>query len=207
MNPGEKVGIVGRTGAGKSTISMALTRIVELMGGKIEIDGVDISKLDIADLREQITMIPQDPIMFSGTLRYNLDPFDESTDERITDLIKKAGLEYLFEGVSKQELKEKHEKELKNKLSGKAEEDESSSSETKDEEKEDKKEDEKKDEKAEDEEEDGKGLKFKVQEEGKNLSVGERQLICIIRAILRCNKIVILDEATANIDVVTEQAI
>lgn len=207
MNPGEKVGIVGRTGAGKSTISMALTRIVELMGGKIEIDGVDISKLDIADLREQITMIPQDPIMFSGTLRYNLDPFDESTDERITDLIKKAGLEYLLEGVSKQELKEKHEKELKNKLSGKAEEDESSSSETKDEEKEDKKEDEKKDEKAEDEEEDGKGLKFKVQEEGKNLSVGERQLICIIRAILRCNKIVILDEATANIDVVTEQAI
>ena len=207
MNPGEKVGIVGRTGAGKSTISMALTRIVELMGGKIEIDGVDISKLDIADLREQITMIPQDPIMFSGTLRYNLDPFDESTDERITDLIKKAGLEYLLEGVSKQELKEKHEKELKNKLSGKTEEDESSSSETKDEEKEDKKEDEKKDEKAEDEEEDGKGLKFKVQEEGKNLSVGERQLICIIRAILRCNKIVILDEATANIDVVTEQAI
>ena len=182
---------------------MALTRIVELMGGKIEIDGVDISKLDIADLREQITMIPQDPIMFSGTLRYNLDPFDESTDERITDLIKKAGLEYLLEGVSKQELKEKHEKELKDKLSGKAEEDESSSSETKDEEKED----EKKDEKAEDEEEDGKGLKFKVQEEGKNLSVGERQLICIIRAILRCNKIVILDEATANIDVVTEQAI
>ena len=202
MNPGEKVGIVGRTGAGKSTISMALTRIVELMGGKIEIDGVDISKLDIADLREQITMIPQDPIMFSGTLRYNLDPFDESTDERITELIKKAGLEYLLEGVSKQELKEKNEKALKDKLSGKAEEDESSSSETKDDEK--KEEDEKKDEKAEDEEEDGKGLKFKVQEEGKNLSVGERQLICIIRAILRCNKIVILDEATANIDVVTE---
>lgn len=182
---------------------MALTRIVELMGGKIEIDGVDISKLDIADLREQITMIPQDPIMFSGTLRYNLDPFDESTDERITELIKKAGLEYLLEGVSKQELKEKHEKELKDKLSGKTEEDESSSSETKD----DEKKDEEKDEKKEDEEEDGKGLKFKVQEEGKNLSVGERQLICIIRAILRCNKIVILDEATANIDVVTEQAI
>ena len=173
------------------------------MGGKIEIDGVDISKLDIADLREQITMIPQDPIMFSGTLRYNLDPFDESTDERITELIKKAGLEYLLEGVSKQELKEKHEKELKDKLSGKTEEDESSSSETKD----DEKKDEEKDEKKEDEEEDGKGLKFKVQEEGKNLSVGERQLICIIRAILRCNKIVILDEATANIDVVTEQAI
>ena len=207
VNPGEKVGVVGRTGAGKSTISMALTRIVELMGGKIEIDGQDISKLDIEALRSQITMIPQDPIMFSGTLRYNLDPFDENTDERITELIKKAGLEYLLEGVSKQELKEKHEKELKNKASGKAEEEEeSSSTEGKEDEKEKKTEE--KDKKAEEkEEEDGKGLKFKVQEEGKNLSVGERQLICIIRAILRCNKIVILDEATANIDVVTEQAI
>ena len=208
VNPGEKVGVVGRTGAGKSTISMALTRIVELMGGKIEIDGQDISKLDIEALRSQITMIPQDPIMFSGTLRYNLDPFDENTDERITELIKKAGLEYLLEGVSKQELKEKHEKELKNKASGKTEEDEGSSSEGKEDEKEKEKKTEEKDDKAEEkEEEDGKGLKFKVQEEGKNLSVGERQLICIIRAILRCNKIVILDEATANIDVVTEQAI
>ena len=111
-------------------------------------------------------MIPQDPIMFTGSLRFNLDPFEENSDERITELIKKAGLEYLLEGVSKKELKEKH----------------STSSE-------------------------GKGLGFKVQEEGKNLSVGERQLICIIRAVLRCNKIVILDEATANIDVVTEKAI
>ena len=196
VQPGEKVGVVGRTGAGKSTISMALTRIVELMGGKIEIDGVDISKLDIADLRNQITMIPQDPIMFSGTLRYNLDPFDQSTDERMIELIKKAGLEYLLEGVSKQELKDKKARELK---SGKEEKEESSSAEDKDDaDKTDK------GEKAEDEEEDGKGLKFKVQEEGKNLSVGERQLVCIIRAILRCNKIVILDEATANIDVVTE---
>lgn len=183
---------------------MALTRIVELMGGKIEIDGVDIANLDIEDLREQITMIPQDPIMFSGTLRYNLDPFDECTDERMIELIKKAGLEYLLEGVSKQELKEKHEKELKDKLAGKTEDDESSSRENKEDEKKDEKNDEKKDEKAKDDEEDGKGLKFKVKEEGKNLSVGERQLICIIRAILRCNKIVILDEATANIDVVTE---
>ena len=207
VSPGEKVGIVGRTGAGKSTISMALTRIVELMGGKIEIDGVDIANLDIADLREQITMIPQDPVMFSGTLRYNLDPFDESSDERMIELIKKAGLEYLLEGVSKQELKEKHEKELKAKKAGKDEDAESSSSETKEADEKKDEADEKKDEKDEEDEDDGKGLKFKVKEEGKNLSVGERQLICIIRAILRNNKIVILDEATANIDVVTEQAI
>ena len=77
VGPGQKVGIVGRTGAGKSTISMAIMRIVELAGGKIEIDGVDISKIDLTVLRSQITMIPQDPILFSGTLRFNLDPFDE----------------------------------------------------------------------------------------------------------------------------------
>jgi len=159
-------------------------------------------------------MIPQDPIMFTGTLRYNLDPFDECTDEKMNDLIKKAGLEYLLEGVSKKELKDKAEKEAKEKarkdLLG-----EESSSENEDETKEEKEEesskkteesDKKKDKKKE-EEDDGKGLKFKVQEEGKNLSIGERQLICIIRAILRSNKIVVLDEATANIDVVTEQAI
>ena len=152
--------------------------------------------------------------MFTGTLRYNLDPFDECTDEKMNDLIKKAGLEYLLEGVSKKELKDKAEKEAKEKarkdLLG-----EESSSENEDETKEEKEEesskkteesDKKKDKKKE-EEDDGKGLKFKVQEEGKNLSIGERQLICIIRAILRSNKIVVLDEATANIDVVTEQAI
>ena len=238
--PGEKIGVVGRTGAGKSTISMALTRIVELQSGTIAIDGLDISKVGIARLRSEITMIPQDPIMFEGTLKYNLDPFDESTEERMIELIKKAGLEYLLEGVSRKELKDKEEKEAKEKarkaLLGEDEEDEKSDDDKKDEKKEDdkkdEKSDEKKDEKSDDkkeddkkeddkkeddkkdgekkdekEEDDGKGLKFKVQEEGKNLSVGERQLVCIIRAILRCNKIVILDEATANIDVVTEQAI
>ena len=177
---------------------MALTRIVELVGGKIEIDGVDISKLELADLRSQITMIPQDPVMFSGTLRFNLDPFDEASDERITELIKKAGLEYILEGKSKLELEEeqknaerKKELELSDDQS-----DEKTTSETTNEEDKAKK---------DDNEEDNKGLKFQVKEEGKNLSVGERQLICIIRAILRSNRIVILDEATANIDVVTEQ--
>lgn len=197
VTPGHKVGVVGRTGAGKSTLSMALTRIVELADGKIEIDGQDISKLPIADLRNQITMIPQDPVMFSGSLRFNLDPFDEAGDDRITELIKKAGLEYLLEGKSKVELEEER-KALAKKLEmqGSEESEEGSTAEATEEDKEVKEED-----------DEGKGLKFKVKEEGKNLSVGERQLICIIRAILRSNRIVILDEATANIDVVTEQTI
>ena len=107
---GHKVGVVGRTGAGKSTVSIALTRIVELVGGKIEIDDVDISKLDLAVLRNKITMIPQDPMIQLGTLRMNIDPFNECTDERIIDLIKKAGLEYLFEGKSKQEIFEEQQR-------------------------------------------------------------------------------------------------
>ena len=244
VEAGEKVGVVGRTGAGKSTLFMALTRIVELEEGKIEIDGQDISKVDLKALRNQITMIPQDPTLFTGSLRFNLDPFDQYTDERIHELIKKAGLEYLLEGTSKKEIedkkkKEEEEKKKKDEVAAaaegasdsedsddedakkkkeeekkKKEEEEKKKSEDKDEKKDDeKKDDEKKDEVLDKEkqrkklEEEGKGLYFKVQEEGKNLSVGERQLVCIIRAILRCNKLVVLDEATANIDVVTEKAI
>jgi len=73
---GQKVGVVGRTGAGKSTLFTALTRIVELDGGKIEIDGQDISRVNLKILRDSITMIPQDPTLFTGSLRFNLDPFD-----------------------------------------------------------------------------------------------------------------------------------
>ena len=83
VRPGEKIGIVGRTGAGKSTISLALSRILEIEEGSIEIDGVDISKLDLQTLRKQVTQIPQDPVLFTGSLRHNLDPFRKETDERI----------------------------------------------------------------------------------------------------------------------------
>ena len=72
--PGEKIGVVGRTGAGKSTICLSLSRIVEIVEGSILIDGVDISKIELAYLRSKITVIPQDPTMFTGTLRFNLDP-------------------------------------------------------------------------------------------------------------------------------------
>ena len=92
MRSGEKIGIVGRTGAGKSTISMALSRIVELSGGKIVIDGVDIAQIDLTQLRKRITFIPQDPCLFTGTLRYNIDPFGAVSDEDILELAERAGL-------------------------------------------------------------------------------------------------------------------
>ena len=81
--PGTKVGVVGRTGAGKSTMSLAMSRIVELCGGKIEIDGVNISEIDICQVREKITVIAQDPTLFTGTLRFNLDPFREHSNAAI----------------------------------------------------------------------------------------------------------------------------
>ena len=87
IKSGEKVGVVGRTGAGKSTICLAISRIVEIFEGQIFIDGVDIGQIKLEDLRSRITVIPQDPTMFTGTLRFNLDPEGNNTDEEIIDLM------------------------------------------------------------------------------------------------------------------------
>jgi ABC-type multidrug transport system fused ATPase/permease subunit len=87
-----KVGVVGRTGAGKSTICISLSRIVELFGGCIVIDGVDIGKCDLQKLREKVTVIPQDPTLFTGSLKFNLDPYDTVPSQRIEELLDKAGL-------------------------------------------------------------------------------------------------------------------
>lgn len=87
-----KLGICGRTGAGKSTVSLCLSRIMELEKGAIFIDGVDISKVDLATLRSKITVIPQFPALFEGTVRFNLDPWKEKSDEELNFLADKFGL-------------------------------------------------------------------------------------------------------------------
>ena len=152
VQKGEKIGVVGRTGAGKSTICLSISRIVEIFEGKIEIDGVNIQDIPLEELRRRITVIPQDPTMFTGTLRFNLDPEGLNGDAEIESLLQKAQLLNILYG-------------------------------------------------------DQLGLDQVIQENGQNLSSGERQLICICRAILRKSKVVVLDEATANIDMVTEQKI
>jgi len=94
--PNTKIGIVGRTGAGKSTICISMSRIVELFGGHVEIDGVDIAKMDLQKLREKVTVIPQDPTLFTGSLKFNLDPYDIVSDARIEELLDSAGLSDLL---------------------------------------------------------------------------------------------------------------
>ncbi|GBP60470.1 Multidrug resistance-associated protein 1 [Eumeta japonica] len=150
--PQEKIGIVGRTGAGKSTLTLGLFRIVEPINGKILIDGIDISTIGLHQLRSRITIIPQDPVLFSGTLRLNLDPFEVHTDEEIWQSLEHAHLKSFVQGLSAR-------------------------------------------------------LRHEIAEGGENLSVGQRQLVCLARALLRKTPLLVLDEATAAVDLETDQLI
>mmetsp|Transcript_10702 Transcript_10702/g.13321 ORF Transcript_10702/g.13321 Transcript_10702/m.13321 type:complete len:239 (-) Transcript_10702:35-751(-) len=169
---------------------MAMSRIAELESGRILIDGQDISAHDIMELRSKITVIEQDPTLFTGTLRFNLDPFNQYSAAALEELLIKAGLSDLLNREPEADSSDKGNE----KSSKKRAESEITSQHIAD-----------ADERGRAKE--GRGIYTKIAEGGSNLSAGERQLICICRAILLKNKVVVLDEATANIDIATEEKI
>ncbi|GAA5952191.1 hypothetical protein JCM8115_003528 [Rhodotorula mucilaginosa] len=172
VRAGEKIGVVGRTGAGKSSIMQTLFRIVEITSGSIEVDGIDIAKIGLADLRKKIAILPQDAFLFAGTVRSNLDPFGEHQDAELYDALKRAWLvdqDQPAPGADGAAA-----------ASPTAATPSNSTRFT---------------------------LDLVIEDEGQNLSVGERSLVSLARALVKNSKIIVLDEATASVDFATDSRI